>query len=76
MLRQSEIDLVLELEQEMGQRRRHGHFGLDAYHVIGPQGRPSPVSHKKNKNKSSKEPHVKPFIEEVCSNGQLIYKHS
>lgn len=37
MLRKSELEDSLGLEEEIGHRRRVGHFGLDAHHSIGPQ---------------------------------------
>lgn len=39
MLRKSELEESLELEQEIGHRRRVGHFGLDSHRSIGPQVR-------------------------------------
>ena len=74
MLRQSEIDLVLDLEMEIGQRRRYGHFGLDASHVIGPQVRSSSLAHRNRNKEALSETSVKPFIEKVSSKGHVTYK--
>ena len=74
MLRQSEIDLVLDLEMEIGQRRRYGHFGLDASNAIGPQGRPSSLNLRNQEKRNKDEKRVKPFIEKVSSKGHVTYK--
>ena len=75
MPRESEIADALILEQEMGQRRRHGHFGVDAHRAIGPQTRVFNEGSGRGKaSLPSSMPSARPFRAIELKGGHIVYK--